>query len=254
MSGRTSWWSRDAAHHDRELVVELGEEFGPLGPNVDTVLRDLAQQQKHSGTVRTGFRSLARKTFGTVDEVRAVVEHGAEIGLFDDLEIEPDGRRFTLRLSGWDADSETGTEAIRKRVQRAVREERKKASPTEAGHVPSERDESRSVPLTRPDQTTKSPLSPQGGKDKSDDDLRGAEMPRRPGTGRKRDEKAYEEQLERWQAANRDLLTLPDGTVIDEAAFGWITERFLRPDEPPTPENIVMGYQRWFPDTEAAVA
>lgn len=111
--GRTSWLPRDAAHHDRELVVELGEEFGPVGPYLDTLLRDLAQQQRSDGHVLTGFRSLARKGFTTTETVRQIVEHGHEIGLFDDLVFHEDGRRFELWCSGWEADAQLAFDAKR---------------------------------------------------------------------------------------------------------------------------------------------
>lgn len=118
-AGRTTWSARDAAHHDRELVVEMLEEFGPAGPYVDVVLRDLAQQQRDSGTVKTGFRSLGRKTGLEPSKAREIVEHAAKIGLFDDLEVDKDGRRFTCRISGWDSDQARGKSAWKKADQRA---------------------------------------------------------------------------------------------------------------------------------------
>lgn len=118
--GRTSWWPCDAAEHDRELIVELGEEFGPGGPLAMRVLKDLAQQQRDHGRVRTGFRVLRQKTFvDTAETVRAIVEHAASIGALDDLEVDQDGRRFTCRVSGWEADSARGRAAIKKAIQRA---------------------------------------------------------------------------------------------------------------------------------------
>jgi hypothetical protein len=117
--GRTSWWPCDAAEHDRELIVELGEEFGPGGPLAMRVLKDLAQQQRDGGRVRTGFRVLRQKTFvESIDVVRAIVEHAASIGALDDLELDEDGRRFTCRVSGWMADQARGRAAIKKASQR----------------------------------------------------------------------------------------------------------------------------------------
>lgn len=116
--GRTTWSPRDAATHDRELVVELGEEFGPAGPYVHTVLCDLAQQQRDGGSVRSGLRSLARKTFTDPALVRRIVEYAGEIGALDDLEIDEDGRRFTCRISGWDADQRRGRDAWKKHDKR----------------------------------------------------------------------------------------------------------------------------------------
>lgn len=165
MSGRTTWWARDAAMHDRELVVELGEEFGPAGPYLLAVLHDLAQQQRLddvAGVVRTGFRVLARKVFADADEVRRIVEHAARIGALDDLVIDEDGRRFTVRVSGWKADQERGRAAWRKADQRA--RDADSGAPPSPGSGPgepygptvTERDMSRRVPEclhTRPDQT-----------------------------------------------------------------------------------------------------
>lgn len=147
--GRTSWLPRDAAHHDRELVVELGEEFGPAGPYIDAVLRDLAQQQRNDGHVLTGFRSLARKTFTDPELVRRVVEHGASSGLFDGFRVLEDGRRFELWCSGWSADAKRGIAAVRKADQRSNKET-EESCPSEKGHVPHV---SPCVPLTIPNQT-----------------------------------------------------------------------------------------------------
>jgi hypothetical protein len=147
-AGRTTWSARDAAHHDRELVVELLEEFGPAGPYVDVVLRDLAQQQRDGGTIKTGFRSLGRKTKLDPEHVRRIVEHGAAIGIFDDLEIDTDGRRFTCRVSGWDADQDRGKSAWKKAAQRA------KETEGQGGDMStSEVDMSPSGSPTRPNQT-----------------------------------------------------------------------------------------------------
>src|SRR4051812_42308069 len=100
--GRTTWWPCDAAEHDRELIVEMGEEYGAAGPYLLRVMKDLAQQQRDSGRVRTGFRVLRTKCFvKSTEEARAIVEFGAQIGLLDDLDIDDDGRRFVCRISGW---------------------------------------------------------------------------------------------------------------------------------------------------------
>ena len=243
MAGRTSWWSRDAATHDRELIVELGDEYGSAGPYVDTVLRDLAQQQQHSGHVRTGFRSLARKVFCEPEKVREIVEAGASIGLFDELEIDEDGRRFSLRVSGWDADSQTGTEAIRKRVQRAVSKELEQTDPPPEGLVPKERDKSRSVPLTRPDQTINTPPIPPKGErtNPGADDLKGTPFPRTPSTGRKRD--AEREQLEWLKHHVDELGHIPRREIEDLATYG----RLVNDDgsfKEPTAENILAEWQR----------
>lgn len=157
MTGRTSWWARDAATHDRELVVESGEEFGPPGPYLLTVLGDLAQQQRSEGTVKTGFRSLSRKVFCTPDEARAVVEHAARIGALDELVIDEDGRRFVCRVSGWQADQERGREALKKATYRAGRDsstEEGDMSPDNGTSPPDVPPAQVRVDLTRPDQNT----------------------------------------------------------------------------------------------------
>lgn len=123
MSGSTTWHPRDAAHHDRELIVELLDEFGPAGPYVDAVLRDLAGQQHNSGTVKAGFRSLAKKTGTERGACRKIVEYAAEIGVIDDLQVDADGRRFTCRISGWEADSTRGRAAMKKADSRARKRE-----------------------------------------------------------------------------------------------------------------------------------
>jgi len=117
-TGRTSWWAKDAAWHRRELIVELGDEHDSAGPNVLDVLSSWAQEQRAGGHVRGGFRTLSRESFVTTEKARAVVEMAAAIGALDDLEIDPDGRRFTCRLSGWTADQERGRATFRKADQR----------------------------------------------------------------------------------------------------------------------------------------
>lgn len=149
--GRTTWYAEDAAWHRRELIVELGEEFGPGGVTVMKVLRAWAQEQRSNGggQIRNGFRSLAREAFVTVPDAKSVVEHAADIGALDDLEIDPDGRRFTCRVSGWTADQERGRAAFRKEKQRSQ-------SQTDDPN----RDKSRLVtPSTQPNQTIEVPPS-----------------------------------------------------------------------------------------------
>lgn len=176
-AGRTSWWPCDASEHDRELVVELGDEFGPAAHAVTRVLKDLAQQQRDGGQVRTGFRVVAAKCHLAVGSdaasaralARAIVERAGAIGWADDLVIDDDGRRFTCRVSGWDADQARGREAIKKANQRAAAPPKghvpgdgdtppgpPDSSPPEgtgAAVVPPQGDVSRCVPPTRDDQT-----------------------------------------------------------------------------------------------------
>jgi hypothetical protein len=146
--GRTSWWPKDAAWHRRELIVELGTEHGPAGPCVMDVLSSWAQEQRAGGAVRGGFLILAREAFVSREAAQAVVEHAGRIGALDDVEVDDDGRRFACRVSGWQADQDSGRAAFRKAAERA-RRGRDMSQPD-----PPDRDESRSVtPSSLPDQT-----------------------------------------------------------------------------------------------------
>lgn len=99
--------------------------------------------------MRGGFRSLAREAFVTVPDARAVVDGASAIGALDDLEVDPDGRRFTCRVSGWVADQERGRAAFRKEKQRS-----------ESRTDDRNRDMSRFVtPSTQPNQTIEVPPS-----------------------------------------------------------------------------------------------
>lgn len=124
-AGRTTWFPRDAAWHRRELIVELGEEFGPVALAILDVIDAWAQEQRASGALKGGFRGLARESFVTschaespMDSVRAVVSRAAGLGVLDDLEIAEDGRRFTCRVSGWESDQARGRAALRQAAKR----------------------------------------------------------------------------------------------------------------------------------------
>lgn len=172
MSGRTSWWAKDAAWHRRELQVELGEEHGPAGPMVLDVLSSWAQEQRAGGQVRGGFRILAREAFIQPDLAKAVVEDAARIGALDDLEVDEDGRRFTCRVSGFRADQQRGRAAWRKEAQRerdadeaedgtdgANGASEDRALPEDHGDAVTDRDTSRAVTeRPPPDQTRPSSL------------------------------------------------------------------------------------------------
>jgi hypothetical protein len=170
--GRTSWWPCDSAEHDRELNVELGEEFGAEGPYLMRVMKDLAQAQRAEGFVRTGFRSLRSKTFiASPERVRQIVEYAGEIGALDELILDADGRRFTCRVSGWEADQARGREAIKKAAQRA-----KGHVPNQVDSVPTEGDMSTSrvdvsgfVPPTRDNQSRTEQLEEEDARETSED-------------------------------------------------------------------------------------
>lgn len=114
--GRTFWWAKDAGWWRRELIVALGEEFGPLGPAVIDWLSCEAKAQNDAGRVKSGPRSLARGVFSDVETVSHVLSRSVTLGLLDDFE-ERDGR-FTCRVSGFQADQERGRAAARKAAQR----------------------------------------------------------------------------------------------------------------------------------------
>jgi hypothetical protein len=118
-AGRTTWWPKDAAWHRRELIIELGEEFEAAGPFVIDVLSAWAQEQRAAGVVRGGFKTLAREAFVTPSYALSIISRAAEIGALDDLKLDEDGRRFTCRISGWDADQARGRAAVRMAQKRA---------------------------------------------------------------------------------------------------------------------------------------
>lgn len=110
-----------------------------------------AQEQRDGGVLKGGFRTLARESFVTVSHaespgvaVRSLVERATAIGVLDDLQVDPDGRRFTCRVSGWEADSTRGRAALRQ----ADKRNRDTEHPVTTGDdVTSERDVSREVTL-----------------------------------------------------------------------------------------------------------
>lgn len=192
MSGRTTWWAKDAAWHRRELQVELGEEFGAAGPHILDVLTCWAQEQKATrGEVRGGFRALSREAFVDRDMSRKVMEFAATIGALDDLQIDADGRRFVCRVSGFAADQERGRAAWRQAARRE-RDGLEPNPPSLSRSVTDSHGESRDV--TRkppPDQTRperRTPLTPRGGE---------LAIPALPTGGRARDTAAFHAQLER---------------------------------------------------------
>jgi hypothetical protein len=117
--GLTYWWMKDSAWWRREYLVELGDEFGPAGPAVVDWLACEAKAQNDGGRVKAGFRATARGTFITdPGEAAVIVGRAAELGALDDLEVMPDGRRFTCRVSGWRNDQERAQAAERNRRYR----------------------------------------------------------------------------------------------------------------------------------------
>lgn len=148
--GRTMWFAQDVARHRRALIVELQDEFGPVALALDNVLCAHAKEQNDGGAIRDGFASLAREAgmAGRADEVRAFVERAAAVGWLDDLNVDPDGRRFTCRVSGWRNDQDRATAAWRKAAQRAKDEAGQTVTDRDKGET--DRDKSRSGPKCPP--------------------------------------------------------------------------------------------------------
>lgn len=137
------WFAQDVARHRRALMVELKAEHGPVAVAVDTVLEAHAKEQNDEGRIRDGFASIAQEAGCSKAEARAFIEEAAQIGWLDDLEIDEDGRRFTVRMSGWKADQNRGNAAWRKAKQREREESEEPCD--DAGPSVTERDESRFV-------------------------------------------------------------------------------------------------------------
>jgi hypothetical protein len=106
----TGWWRR-------EHVVELGEEFGPVGPAVLDWLSCEAKLQNDGGNVKAGPRTLARGVFSDLVTVRNVLSRAVTIGALHHFE-EHDGR-FTCTISGWSSDNQRGWNAFRQADYRA---------------------------------------------------------------------------------------------------------------------------------------
>lgn len=149
-AGRTSWWPKDAAWHRRELLIELGEEFGAEGPHLIDVLSAWAQEQGATGEVKGGWRGLARESFVALERCKEIVSRSVTLGVLDDFEASEDGRRFTLRVSGWSADARRGRAAWRQ----ANKRERDSQAESEASPDVTERDLSRSVTESAPQDRT----------------------------------------------------------------------------------------------------
>ena len=122
--GKTYWFALDAAWLDRDAPDELGDEFGPGGPLTLIALMCAAKLENDGGRVHAAFRTLAKRNFtGDVDLTRRIVEHATAIGAIDDLKMHGAGRRFSCRLSGWQADQSKGRTAARVAAHRAGKEE-----------------------------------------------------------------------------------------------------------------------------------
>lgn len=116
--GRTMWLAQDALRHRRSLMIELKADHGPVAIACDTVLVAHAKLQNDGGAIRDGFATIADEAGCSKEQARAFIEDAAAIGWLDDLDVDEDGRRFTVRVSGWRADQNKARAAWRKQAQR----------------------------------------------------------------------------------------------------------------------------------------
>lgn len=145
--GKTYWWAKDAQWLQRDGIVELGTEFGAAGPLLLDALCGMAKLENDAGHVFTGYVALARVAFTDPDVCRQVIERAVEIGVLDDFEPADDGRRFSVRVSGWQADQKKGRAADRDAQRRArTKTAALEAKPASSASDATERGNSR--PLT----------------------------------------------------------------------------------------------------------
>ena len=121
MSGRTCWLAKDADWHLREWIVDLGTEFGPVGPLAIDWLECAAKRQNDGGHVKAGLKALARGVYADVVTVGHVVSRAVTLCLL--VEYEEHAGVFTCRISWWKGDQEKALAATRKARQRAVNTE-----------------------------------------------------------------------------------------------------------------------------------
>jgi hypothetical protein len=134
--GRTIWWSKDSDWWGRELVVILGEEFGPEGPAVIDWLSCEAKKQNDGGYVKSGPRAIARGCFASTERIPAILSRSVTLGLLDDY-IDH-GLRFTCRISGWKQDQDRAQAAVRQARSRSSKPETEPLSRSvTAGHAES---------------------------------------------------------------------------------------------------------------------
>lgn len=219
-AGRTVWWAKDAGWWRRERVVELGEEFGPLGPAVVDWLACEAKSQNDGGMVKTGYRAVARGVFSEVVPVRPVLSRASDIGLLDDF-TEGD-RTFTCRISGWASEQLKARETAKKAAQRA---ESKTARPVVSPVVPK---------------------SPPTGQDRTGELL----PPQPPASGgRQRDHESFDTNLKSWAAEH-----FPGAHPNHVNALAtWMRGHGVEP----TPENMrayATDHPQWSPGISEVAA
>ena len=118
--GKTYWLALDARWLQREGVVEVRQEVGHAGVTALLVLMAQAKLENDGGWVRSGYRALAAEAFlDGPDEARNILAACVSGAVLDDFEEDADGKRFSCRLSGWQADQFKGRDAHRKAAKRA---------------------------------------------------------------------------------------------------------------------------------------
>jgi ketosteroid isomerase-like protein len=103
--GRTYYWKKDAAWYRREYVADLAIMHGPLALSALDWLCCHAKELNDAGRVKSGYSAIALGigAQGEVEAVREAMLYAAEVGALDDFD-EVGGKRFTARISGWEAD------------------------------------------------------------------------------------------------------------------------------------------------------
>lgn len=218
-TGRTYWLAKDSGWWRRELIVELGEEFGADGPAVIDWLSCEAKAQNQGGWVKAGYKTVARGCFVEVVTVGHVVSRGVTLGLLDDF--EGDERRFTCRISGWRADQEKAGAAKR---QAEWRERNSRNTEDSEAEVTVSNGESRSVtacPPTGQDRTEENspPSPPKSG-------------------GRKRDRESQEEKVARYAL---EVFGLDDEDGV--ACVKWALNAGAK-----TSSDVRAYVRKWRPD------
>jgi hypothetical protein len=114
------WSSIDREYLAQDTVRELGERFGATGPLVFLAVV-LEAGKVGTGMVEMRFGALARLGFTDAETARNVVCAAVEVGLLSSL--EDDGRRFSARLTRWEAwEAKDPTSAQRSADYRARQE------------------------------------------------------------------------------------------------------------------------------------
>lgn len=214
--GRTMWLATDVERHRRALMVELQDDFGTDALAVDVVLCAKAKLQNDDGAIRDGFASIARESGGphiATTRAREVIERMGAIGWIDDLEIDPDGRRFRCRMSGWKNDQDRAYAAWRKREQRAGDQSPK--------------------PGSNGDKSPKRPKCPPTAQDSTEENI----PPTPPAGGRARDMRDFDQDVQAY--ASRLGISGEDG---------WRNVKGAIVAGATTNDEVIAFLREWRPD------